>query len=160
MLALTLWQPWAWAIMHLPADIAKPVENRDWKPPTQVIGTRIALHGGKAWDGGALDSIERATRIRRNYLDAVTTLGATRRQGILGTVRLVGVVEERRGRLELVAGDWGDVSRERCAPWFIGRYGWLFDERRVLEVPIPCRGLQKLWKVPDEVASLVIAKGA
>jgi hypothetical protein len=152
MLALTLWQPWAWAILHLPLGLAKPVENRDWMPPRGVIGTRIALHGGKRYDAAARHSIAGAN------MDAYILLPSDARRfygGILGTVRLVGVVEERRGYIELVAGGWGEVTRERCAPWFVGRYGWLFDQRRVLDTPIPCRGFQKLWTVPDDVAARV-----
>lgn len=152
MLALTLWQPWAWAILHLPLGLAKPVENRDWMPPRGVIGTRIALHGGKRYDAAARHSIARV------HVDAYVLLSDTRRfnTGILGTVRLVGVVEERRGRIELVAGGWGEVTRELCEPWFLGcRYGWLLDQRRVLGPPIPSRGYRKLWTVPDDVAARV-----
>lgn len=154
MLALTLWQPWAWAILHLPEDIAKPVENRDWMPPRGVIGTRIALHGGKAWDQAGATSL-----IQRGY-HVATSLAM--RQGILGTARLVGVIEEHAymarlsaPRFRLVAGSWGETSEARCMPWFVGRYGWLFDQRRVFDAPIPCRGLQKLWTVPDDVAARV-----
>lgn len=38
--ALTLWRPWAWAIIHGP----KRVENRTWKPPASFIGKRIGIH--------------------------------------------------------------------------------------------------------------------
>lgn len=157
MRALTLWQPWAWAILHLPEAIAKPVENRDWMPPRALLGQRIALHGGKTYRPEVSLDISEATgwtvdRLRR---DAPGKHAAD--QGILGTVRLVGVVEERRGRLELVAGGWGEVTRERCEPWFVGRYGWLFDQRRVLGPPIPCRGAQGLWTVPDDLATRLVA---
>lgn len=151
MLALTLWQPWAWAILHLPAELAKPVENRDWSPPRALLGQRIALHGGKRFDDFALAQINDITGRYRGAWNGDTTRAAE--PGILGTVRLVGVVEERRGQLEIVAGSWGETSRAACAPWFVGRYGWLVDQRRVLDVPIPCRGLQKLWTVPDEIAA-------
>lgn len=152
MLALTLWQPWAWAILHLPEDVAKPVENRDWMPPRGVIGTRIALHGGKAYDAAARHSIAGVN------MDAYIALaGDTRRfgMGILGTVRLVGVVAQERGKLVIVAGSWGEASEARCRPWFVGRYGWVLDQRRVFERPVPCRGFQKLWTVPDDVAARV-----
>lgn len=154
MLALTLWQPWAWSILHLPESVAKPVENRDWMPPASVVGTRIALHGGKRYDGEAAWTIARHAGA---CLPMPRGTPSDRASGILGTVRLVGVIERQRGRLELVAGDWGDVTRERATPWFVGRYGWLVDERRVLDVPIPCRGLQKLWTVPDELVARLAA---
>lgn len=161
MLALTLWQPWAWAILRLPLGLAKPVENRDWMPPRGVIGTRIALHGGLRWDADGAARVCLITGRTATFGVPRGLPAAARQLGILGTVRLVGVVEERRGRfepvgrIELVAGGWGEVTRELCAPWFVGRYGWLFDQRRVLDTPIPCRGLQKLWTVPDDVAARV-----
>lgn len=148
MLALTLWQPWAWAILHLPPDVAKPVENRDWMPPRTLIGKRIAIHGGKAWDRDGAASI-----IRRGFRIAGPTHAA---QGILGTVRLVGVVTARNDGLALVSGTWGETSAARAAPWFVGRYGWLLDQRQVLATPIPCRGLQKLWTVPEDVAARLV----
>ena len=40
MKALTIKQPWAWAITHG----TKRVENRTWKPPFHIIGQRIAIH--------------------------------------------------------------------------------------------------------------------
>ncbi len=42
MKALTVWQPWA----SLIAIGAKPYEFRGWRPPTSLIGQRIAIHAG------------------------------------------------------------------------------------------------------------------
>lgn len=50
MLALTLIQPWAWAICHA----GKRIENRDWKPAARVLGQRIAIHAGKKRDDQGL----------------------------------------------------------------------------------------------------------
>jgi len=44
--ALTIKEPWLWAILH--AD--KRIENRNYPPPAKVIGTRIALHSSKSFD--------------------------------------------------------------------------------------------------------------
>lgn len=45
MKALTVWQPWAWLIVHGHKD----VENRKWKrkPSESLYGTRILIHAGK-----------------------------------------------------------------------------------------------------------------
>jgi len=40
MKALTLWQPWA----QLVALGVKTIETRSWRPPTSLIGERIAVH--------------------------------------------------------------------------------------------------------------------
>jgi hypothetical protein len=43
MYALTILQPWAWAI----ATGLKSVENRTWRPPDAAIGQLVAIHAGK-----------------------------------------------------------------------------------------------------------------
>ena len=49
MKALTVKQPWAWAIIHG----GKDVENRSWMPNLGPRGMRIAIHAGKGWDKDA-----------------------------------------------------------------------------------------------------------
>jgi hypothetical protein len=46
MKALTLWQPWSWAIAHA----GKRIENRTWRPLGCVINQQIAIHAGKQLD--------------------------------------------------------------------------------------------------------------
>ena len=46
MKALSIKQPWLWAI----TDLDKRIENRTWKPPQNIIGQRIALHASKKDD--------------------------------------------------------------------------------------------------------------
>jgi len=48
--ALTIREPWAWAITYG----GKDVENRSWPAPTWC--TRIAVHAGAGWDTGGEDS--------------------------------------------------------------------------------------------------------
>ena len=43
MSALSVWQPWAWLIVNGYKD----VENRDWEPTEERIGTRFAIHAPK-----------------------------------------------------------------------------------------------------------------
>lgn len=50
MMALTVKQPWAWAIVHS----TKRVENRTWPPPDKIIRQRIAIHAGATFDRSAL----------------------------------------------------------------------------------------------------------
>jgi len=57
LLALTLWQPWAWCIAHA----TKRVENREWPPPETLLGHRFAIHAGQHYDtAGAASLGERA----------------------------------------------------------------------------------------------------
>src|SRR4029077_13343257 len=53
--ALTLWQPWASAIVLGP----KRVENRPWAPPSKVLGKRIWIHAGLAYDGDRHGAVAR-----------------------------------------------------------------------------------------------------
>ncbi|MEV4212644.1 DUF4326 domain-containing protein [Micromonospora sp. NPDC049662] len=43
--ALTVQQPWAWAIAYA----GKRVENRTWAPPEAAIGHLLAIHAGQRW---------------------------------------------------------------------------------------------------------------
>lgn len=55
-------------------------------------------------------------------------------QGIVAVARLVEVVTQGHGD-----------------PWFFGPLGWTLDDVVTLPEPVPCKGLQGLWRLPDEV---------
>ena len=52
-IALSVQQPWAYAILHL----GKNVENRSWLLPSKHLGVPILLHTGKNIDKGAYDAL-------------------------------------------------------------------------------------------------------
>lgn len=54
LLGLTVHQPWAWAI----AAGHKPLENRKWKPPADVLGKYLAIHASIAGERVQLTSRE------------------------------------------------------------------------------------------------------
>ncbi|CAB4191487.1 hypothetical protein UFOVP1229_36 [uncultured Caudovirales phage] len=58
MKALTLRHPWAFSIAHW----GKRIENRSWKPWKEVVGQRIAIHGGEIPKGKALRDAEMERR--------------------------------------------------------------------------------------------------
>ena len=128
MRALTLWRPWPHAILY--GD--KRVENRPWKPWRSVIDTTIAIHAGLTYD-------EQAARMMRELglydppLEKWCPKGA-----IVGTCRITGVVEELD------------------SPWFSGPFGWLLDDVVALDTPVPCKGKQGLWLVPEEVIETIL----
>jgi len=122
MLALTLIQPWAWAICHA----GKRIENRDWPPPARIIGQRIAIHAGKKRDDAALILSQ-----------GIRPPGELPSMAVVATARVTGVVEKSDDR------------------WFVGDYGWLLDEVRVLEVPVQCKGALGLWRLPPDAEALV-----
>jgi len=141
MRALTLHQPWDFAML-----CGKDVENRTWAPPEALVGHRFALHAGKVYDYDGLAFI-------KTVLDCpieTLTPGA-----VFATTRLVGWVEVDTVRARKIGeGALCSCPEARAAlasPWFFGPVGWLIDETRRLEKPVPCRGAQGLWTLPPEV---------
>ncbi len=122
--ALSIRQPWAWAILYAGKDI----ENRDW--PAALRG-RVAIHAAK-----------RMTR--EEYEDAVDFMN--RRCGI--------PLSEIPSASELVGGAiLGSVEIVDCvtssnSPWFVGEYGFVLRNPVVFDLPIECSGALGFWNVP------------
>ncbi len=149
LLALTLWRPWPFAILHLPEGEAKRVENRPWKPWASVIGKRIALHAGKHMDDNVLRTLFPLAVDVRAY-----------DEGILGTAVVKGWICNEDSLLQSKY-DYGgtltaaDAEAAYDSRWFFGPYGWVLEDVRALPEPIPCKGAQGLWTVPAAIAALL-----
>lgn len=129
MKALTLIQPWAWAVERL----GKRVENRTWSPPRSVLGQRIAIHAGKKFD--SLDAQWLAANFGVREIDCAH--GA-----IVATAVLERVVNS------------ADQLTEDQRVWFFGPLGWvLADVQPVADVA--CRGAQGLWEIPADLLPLL-----
>ncbi len=133
MLALTVHQPWAWAIIH-GGRLRKDVENRSWKPPAALIGQRIAIHASKTFD--------------RYCGQTLALLGITiewppgyEYGAIIGTVKVV--------RCE------GNHQSAWAIP---DQWHWVLSDPIALDKPIPCRGYQGLWNVPEEIVTAMEVK--
>ncbi len=124
MKALTLLKPWSWCITHLD----KRIENRTWKPPQSIIGTRIAIHAGKGLD----DFCRVWLRARGLFAD---DLPDEAYDG--GVIVATAVVE-------------GYVYNSKDK-WFTGPVGWVLRDVDVLPCGVPCRGMQGLWPVPTDI---------
>jgi hypothetical protein len=141
MLALTVNQPYAWAIAHA----GKDVENRTWKPPPAVIGTRIAIHASRQIDGDAYHGL------RCDSFDVPhdLPLGA-----VVATARVAGWILS-------FGQDFTDLSDLSFGPafvssWFTGPIGWVLRDVRAFEHPITdIRGKQRLWRLDSSVEALV-----
>ena len=161
LLAVTLHQPWASAIM---AGV-KPVENRTWIP-RQLRGSSprplwLALHAGKATDRTLQEPVgpEPVTDDRPNGpgdiggsgwrrpmtgWDYLATLwpgfpgkGHRWPRGFLGLVRF-----DAAGALEAFP-EFGNN------PWASGPKVWKVGAVLPLPEPIPAKGAQGLWPVPE-----------
>jgi hypothetical protein len=147
MLALTVLQPWEWAL----SKGVKPVENRNWAPPKSLLGQYIALHAGKRIDEDGVPGFTEiagtphvSARIQAVHGDRPLTLRMLPLGAITCVARLARVVTS------------GDDLSEKARPWFFGPFGWVFEDVQEFEA-IPCRGFQKLWVIPPDVASRVRA---
>lgn len=122
MLALTIRQPWAHAILH--AD--KHVENRSWRP-TLAPPFRIAVHAGKGYDANAYPGCP-----GRDALD----LGA-----IVGEVDVVGFHHADQCRTG------GPLGESLCSPWAMpDQWHWWLGDRVTYAEPIPAVGRLGLWE--------------
>lgn len=122
--ALSIRQPWAWAIIHAGKDI----ENRDWS--TKFRGP-VCIHAAKGMTGAEFEdfnmTLRGVSRIRPSYLPPKCEFPLAdnlKRGGIIGTAEIVDCVD---------ASD---------SPWFFGRYGFVLRNAQPVDF-IPCRGA--LW---------------
>jgi hypothetical protein len=134
MLALTLVQPWAYAVAHLGKDI----ENRTWKPPARILGERIAIHAG--------------SKCRSDDVEALRELGYALPQecqqgAIVATVVVVGWVSESDGFSATLTK--AEANQALQSPWYHeGHFGWVLRSVRALPRPIRCKGALSLWHAP------------
>lgn len=148
---LTLWRPWAAAIVLGP----KRIENRPWHPPLRLLdaGLWIAIHAGRRWDGDAANDIAdlwpaARVELRQQPLPFEDERAWPRpfvEQGIVGVARVV--------RAEVF-----DALRDDGATgiaWAFGPWCWVLDDVRALAAPIPIRGAQGLWPLPPDVLAVL-----
>ncbi len=137
MKALTLIQPWAWAIAHA----GKDVENRIWRPPESMVGQRIAIHAGKKFDDDAwaflvdpgCSPIENLKPDENGLIPVPDESDCIR-----GAIIAVATIDHIKAIGEGPA---------RFSPWYGGPYGWVLRDVIALRDSIECRGAQKLWTV-------------
>ena len=129
MKAITLRQPWAWAIINAGKDI----ENRNWK--THFRG-RVAIHAAAGMTRGEYD---RACEYIRgaNRRIRIPTYEELERGAIIGTVEIV------------------DCVRGSDSPWFMGEYGFVLARPERLQEPIPCKGALSFWNVPQNIEARI-----
>lgn len=127
--ALSLWQPWAWAV----AAGHKRIENRTWRPK-RATKQWIAIHAAKKVD---IEAVQKVAEITGE--DPELPLGA-----IVGVAYLDEIV---------VGASRVDDLDPKDRIWFTGPFGWLFSRAIALQDPIPCRGYQSLWFLEPSIRS-------
>jgi hypothetical protein len=155
-LALTLHQYWAHAMSPL---LVKKIETRGWY--TAYRGT-LAIHAAASVPAYARDDFE----LNQTARTVFAPLGISR-GGDLTTLPLGAIV----GVCDLVACVTTNLERPidpisrkafyRPQPGSVeyafgnydpNRFMWITENMRVLKEPIPCKGHQRLWHVPKDIA--------
>jgi hypothetical protein len=129
-LALSVRQPFAWAIFHAGMDI----ENRDW--PTLHRG-RLLIHASAVVRQEDYNSFQRACQDQDHWLcQAVMLGGGLPKKEDLPKGGLVGEVEV------------ADCVTEHASPWFTGPYGFVLRDARVLPF-MPVLGSLRFFDVDE-----------
>lgn len=155
MKALTFQQPYASAALSV-----KQIDNRKQTPPINQIGQRFAVHAGGTYDHGDLWRLHTPLRLAGLELGPTMPLGA-----ILGTVLLKGAVEVASHGRALPPGEYKRVfylTHEEAdiatrSPWRAADARWLLvlSEPLWCSSPIPWKGSQGWWNVPDDIQVLI-----
>lgn len=133
MKALSIRQPWAWAILHA----GKRIENRDWKGCS--YRGPLLIHAAKGCTRAEYFAAKRWMFDR----DLITVRAVTNGPGFppldeMGRGGIVGVC------------DIVDVVRESVDPWFAGPIGLVLANVRPLPI-VPFKGALGLFEVPDNL---------
>ena len=157
MKALSLWQPWASAI----AAGAKTIETRHWA--TSYRGP-LAIHAAKRkvkyelidfgcwWSWCAALGISMGSR----YLGDILPFGAIVAVCTLVDCKITesftqGELDTQHYSPTATAHNSINTWTERMMGDFsLGRFGWVLRDIKPLSEPIPYRGQQGLFEIPDE----------
>lgn len=145
MRAITVRQPWAWAI----TEGWKPVENRGQNIAGAHRGP-VAIHSSLTWDLAAFNDPALDALLARLGVYRGNAVGKYFREGcVLAVVDLVDVHA-------------GWVEGPPCSPWaidYVGRIGQhhlILKDPLPLDEPVPCRGRLGLWTLPGDVEARVL----
>jgi hypothetical protein len=149
MKALPLWQPWA----TLVAIGAKHIETRDYPPARLGLqhNQQIAIHACKG-------NLDRWACRRTFFADHLPNPGELPLGAIIATCRIV--------RATLITEQRAEELLERCPEEFAfgnylpGRWAWRLDDVVQLPEPVPFRGSQGTFDVPDELLGAGPVQGA
>lgn len=150
--AISLWQPWASAV----SIGAKRIETRSWS--TRYRGP-IAIHAAKRKVKQELEALCWENWVHAVFGSRLERLDQLPFGAILATAELVDCLPVAEIDEDLLWRRYGEQEPgfgEECfeiamGNYQPGRYGWILDNVKPLPEPIPYRGQQGLWTVPEGV---------
>jgi hypothetical protein len=154
--AISLWQPWASAVVLG----SKTIETRHWSTPYRGP---LVIHAAKRkviselreydFDNamlGALSSEDADFRVYGCSLADRLPFGA-----IVGTVDVVNCLPVEKISSFVLFDPSGDDPFQWCerdlGNFGAGRFGWILRNPRRFKTPIPYRGRQSFFDVPDSI---------
>lgn len=146
MRTISLWQPWA----SLVAVGAKRIETRHWPAPATLVGQRIGIHAAKTTSHLPICSEWPFSE----HIDdpRALPLGAVVATAVLDRCRPItsegAALLEERDRQEAAFGLYSP-----------GRFAWVLRDVIALEGPVPFRGSQGFFDVPDQALGLEPPQG-
>ncbi len=128
---------------HLPP---KMIENREGttKHRTTSPATRVLVHSSHSTKTYIHESIEEWTW-KIPGLDKIIPMSPEGYSDTAG--KIIGVA------------DLTDIVEESDDPWFLGTYGWVFQNAQLLKEPISYRGNLGLFDVPTDVVRDMLPSG-
>jgi len=129
---LSIQQPWTWLI----ANGHKDIENRDWTTSYRGV---VLLHAGTKLDRDCFTTQGCLSSDFADYVEAICGSVLPERQSLYPIKAIVGMAT-------LV-----DVVEESLSRWFVGKYGFVFQDARLFKKPIPYSGSLKLFDISREV---------
>lgn len=141
--ALTVRQPWTWAV----AKGYKPIENRGWTTPYRGP---LAIHAAKRWDDDADEALRFVVQTLRAQGSPVpaTLQDELPLSGAGVVVAVVDLVD--------ICTDGQAGEQCECGPWAaVGQAHWQLANPRPLAEPFPAKGHLGLWEVDLPVEAAV-----
>ena len=122
--ALSVWQPWAWLLLH-----GKDIENRNWPLSWRMTGRRVVIHACKR---GSYREWEAAKGLAGSAGIEIPKPGELVYGAGIGTV----VFEQCLYRSDSI--------------WFCGPYGWVVADPEEWADPVPADGALGFWKWKEQ----------
>lgn len=153
--ALSLIQPWAWCVIYGPKDI----ENRTWwstlRGPLWIAASAQVTRRYYDQAKELIESIAPGLVVPAlKDLDYGCIIGrATITDVILpGGYRWTGHITRTRAPGHCYRPERGGLHPAAVSRWYFPeQYGYVLADRTALVKPVPCKGLQRLWTVPEDV---------
>jgi len=139
--ALSIKQPWAWAICNLPIEVVKDIENRSWN--TKYRG-EFLVHAGKTFDYAGYIKIQdillNLRHKRKKFKGKLPAINEFVKGAFIGVSSITDVVNNN------------DIYfRNTDSPWYDGEFGFVLEDSKPFENPIPYKGQLNFFNVSGDV---------